>query len=199
MRRPLPRPSRHLTPQQFYHDYLPELVAALSDDVRSVNVQMTIGASLHEVGEFSLVVRDGVLHAKAGLPPSPHLSFASNVDSFRLAMFDLLPQILTHLERVLPETPILCSSELGDRIQPELLRNHPGRVVVDYVDDAGDEARVEIIIADGHGPYAHAQLTDRDLWTLIESQGRIRELLRSRVTLAGDVAYVLRLAALIDN
>lgn len=198
----LPRPSRKLDPRRFYLEYVPALWEALTHEVERAPWRIIIAAELDADGEtlqFSLEAEGTELHVAEGKAERPHLTFHSNLESFRIAMFDILPRVLKAVERNLGARSAAGSIEqYGASVGPDRLYDLPGRIDVDYTDDAGDQAHVSIRIADGRGPRAAVRASDADLWTLIESGGRLTQLLRARAELEGDVGYLLSVAGLVE-
>lgn len=197
--RTLPRPSRRLTPQEFYTRFAPELWDALVADTRALTWTMRVAVELDEgQHRFGLLFSAGALTVSDSLPDDPHLTFRSSLDSYRIAMFDLLPRVLKHLEDNGTETPTeLASPLLQSKI--DALREHPGTIEVEFLDDAGDRATVDIQIASDHGPKTQIHATDDDLWSFLEEAARPSRFLQSRVELSGDIAYVIRLLTAVEG
>ncbi|MEL6340248.1 MAG: hypothetical protein AAFZ38_11740 [Myxococcota bacterium] len=197
--RSLPRPSRRLTPQEFYTRFAPELWTALIGNTHTVGWVMRVAVEL-EKGQhrFGLLFSAGELTVQDSLPDDPHLTFRSSLDSYRTAMFDLLPRVLRHLEESGTETGSELVSPL---LQPKIdaLRDHPGSIEVDFLDDAGDRASVDVLIASGDGPKTGIHATDDDLWSFLEEGARPSRFLQSRVELSGDIAYVIRLLHAVER
>ncbi len=202
MPKKLPLPTRKLDPRAFYLEYVPSLWDALIEGVERAPWRLSIGARLDAGAEtlnFAMHAHGTELRVEEGRAEQPHLSFLSDVDSFRIAMFDILPRILKTVERTLGEkSPADPIEQYGASLGPDRLYDLPGTIDVHYTDDAGDEAQVTIQIASGEGPRATVCASDADLWTLIESGGRLTQLLRSRAELQGDVGYLLSVAGLVE-
>lgn len=194
----LPRPSRKLDAHRFYHEYVPQLWSALVGGLSDTPWRVQVGAQLGE-DAFSMVAEGTELVVSDGLPDRPHITFVSDSDSFRIAMFDLLPQILRHTEKQLgsgDSAPHV--KNYGDAIRPDRLYSVPGRIRIDYEDDAGDRAKVDIVVADGSGPSVQVSATDADLWAFLGGGAALSQLVRTRVRIDGDVAYLLSVVSIIE-
>lgn len=194
----LPRPARKLSPEEFYRSYVPELVRATAGPTTLPGEDFAIRSEI-DGAAWTFSLRNGELAVSDG-PSEAIVTFSADLESFRIAMFDLLPRVLKtvalrastqeHLSGVL-------RAWLG-RFSPKSLRGRDGTVTVNYVDDAGDEAKVAIRVGSGTGPVASVVASDADLWAFLEGGGGISTLLKTRVEVHGDVAYLLSLAQTLE-
>ncbi|MEO1174430.1 MAG: hypothetical protein AAFX94_20605, partial [Myxococcota bacterium] len=97
-----------------------------------------------------------------------------------------------------PPTSALHVKNYGDAIRPDRLYSVPGRIRIDYEDDAGDRAKVDIVVADGSGPSVQVSATDADLWAFLGGGAALSQLVRTRVRIDGDVAYLLSVVSIIE-
>jgi hypothetical protein len=190
----LPVPTRGITPRDFYHQYVPALWAALVGPVPSL-AGVTVGVSVSGDADYAIAVIDKGLVTTDGKPAEPLMTFSTDVASWRIALLDLLPRVLAHIE---PKAAGLRAAHYLARIDLEAVRKTPGSIIHVYEDDAGDEARVALTIGNGAGPSASIQVTDTELWRLLESGAKLSQLVRSRVKVGGDIAYILALARLVE-
>lgn len=194
----LPRPSRKLDAAGFYTEYVPQLWHALVGDLTDAHWLIRVGSKLESCA-FGMIADGSTLKVIEDLPEHPHVTFVSDTDSFRIAMFDLLPQVLRHTEKQLGERSSADHVErYGATVNLDRLFALPGKIRVLYEDDAGDEANVVIVLGDGNGPEARVSATDSDLWALLEGGGGLAQLLRARVRIDGDIAYLLSVVAVIE-
>lgn len=146
--------------------------------------------------QYVTAVADGDLRTREGTDPLAVATFVSDLESWNIALLGLLPRLLKHLEpRVKPD--VLAARMRS--LEPSVLRERPGHILVHYEDDAGDEATVDIVIGAGGPRKAEVHANDTELWKLLEGGGKLAQLVTSRVRVSGDVAYVLELARLIDG
>lgn len=199
----LPAPKRGTPPDEFYLEYVPRLWAALvggrelAIPEHVVAVELVGGA---KTLTFGLRFAGAELRVTAGQPESRLVTFVSDLASWKIAAFDLLPRMLRKLEARLGDSARAADliGAHAHRVAPESLRGAPGTIELDYVDDAGDEASVRVLVANGAGPRVRLHVTDTELWRLVDSGMRLSQLLRTRLQLDGDVAYLLELGRLLD-
>ncbi len=190
----LPLPSRGIAARDFYLRYVPELWAALVGPVASL-VGVTVGVSVAGAGEYALTVTDEGLVTSEGRAADPLLTFTTDVASWRIALVELLPRVLKHIE------PRLTAATLARQlaaIDLASLRKAPGRITHVFEDDAGDEAKVVLAVGTGSGPAADIHVTDAELWRLLESGAKLSQLVRSRIKVGGDVGYLLSLTRVVE-
>ena len=190
----LPRPKRGVTPREFYADYVPELWAHLVGRVPKL-AGVTVGVSVAGDGDYTIAVTADGIATTVGKPTAPLVTFTTDVASWRIALIELLPRVLKHIEPKV--TAANVAGYLG-RVDLGGLRKTPGTVTHVYEDDAGDEAKVVLAIGSGTGPAARIHVTDTELWRLLESGAKLSQLVRSRVKVDGDVTYLLALARLVE-
>ncbi len=190
----LPQPKRGITPRDFYHQYVPDLWQSLVGSVPAL-VGVTVGVSVAGDADYTIAVTPKGLVTSDGKPSAPLVSFATDVASWRIALVELLPRVLKHIEPKV--TPTKVAHYLG-RIDFEGLRKAPGSIAHVYEDDAGDEAKVVLTVAAGGGPAASVHVNDTELWRLLESGAKLSQLVRSRVKVGGDITYLLALARVVE-
>lgn len=191
----LPVPKRGITPREFYHQYVPELWQALVGPAAGLS-GITVGVSVAGDADYAIAVTDSGLTTSDGKPTGPLLSFSTDLESWRIALVDLLPRVLRHLE---PRAEKLRVAHHFGRVDLQALRNKPGSITHVYEDDAGDEATVVLSIGTGGSSAASIGVTDTELWRLLESGGKLSQRLRSRVKVSGDIGYLLDLARLVES
>ncbi|MEZ0311854.1 MAG: hypothetical protein ACAI38_08760 [Myxococcota bacterium] len=191
----LPQPKRGITPRDFYHQYIPELWAALVGPVPAL-VGVTAGVSVAGDGEYAIALTDAGLATSDGKPADALLVFNTDVASWRIALIELLPRVLKHIEPKV--TPTKVALHLG-RIDLGGLRKAPGSLTLVFEDDAGDEAKVVLTVGESGGPAASIHVTDTELWRLLESGIKLSQLVRSRVKVSGDLGYLLTLARVAEG
>ncbi|MEO0815310.1 MAG: hypothetical protein AAFY60_20790, partial [Myxococcota bacterium] len=165
-------------------------------DIEHANWSVSVGAKLSDSLSFAMIAEGKTLNVSDGLPENPHVTFHSDIESFKIAMFDLLPRVLKSVEKKRSSAQAIQS--YGKAIGPDALFEAPGSIEVFYSDDAGDEAQVRIDIAHGRGPRAELRASDADLWAFLEGGGGLGPLLKARAQLSGDVGYLLRVVALLE-
>lgn len=197
----LPKPPRRCTPNQFYTEYLPDLWHSIVGNSPpalplAIEAEATIEAA-DSSETFRISFTGGTLSTAAEAAAAPVVSCSCALEQWRTLVRDTWPQLLRHLQDQLPamrahlervsrgEAPVL---------EPDRLRSMPGIVDVHYTDDAGDEAHLRFRIDSGQGPQAYVSLTERDLYQLVAAPGDLTKLLRSRLRVGGDAAYVIALS-----
>lgn len=191
----LPVPQRGITPRDFYHRYVPELWKALVGPTKGLG-PFTVTVSVDGDADYAIAVSDAGLVTSDGAAADALLTFTTDVASWRIALLELLPRMLAHVE---PKVPRLRLAELLGRIDTGALRQKPGSITHVYEDDAGDEATVTLRIGSGGNAKAGIRVSDTELWRLLESGGRLSQLLRSRVKVEGDIGYLLELTRIVEK
>lgn len=200
----LPRPPRRCAPQAFFLEYVPQAWTALVGDAPLPG--QTLAAELVaqiDDESFTLHLQDGRLSVRAGAPKgTPLLHVRCDKDSYQTAVRELLPRLLDGAEaragEVVAKAPKVLS--LWTAEQQAAVQQLPGTIGLDYTDDAGDVATFELLHAGGAGPRAQVHLSDADLDTLLKSHGNpAQALMKARIRIEGDTAYVMRLLQLIPS
>lgn len=191
----LPVPKRGITTREFYHQYVPELWLALVGTGTKLP-QLTVCVRVKGDAEYGITLGDSGLTTTDGAPEQPLVTFATDMASFRIALLDLLPRVLKHIE---PKASRLRVAEHLAKLDTDALRKKPGSITHVYQDDAGDEATVVLTVGNGGRPAASISVTDTELWKILDAGMRLSQLVRSRIKVGGDVAYVLDLARVVEG
>ncbi len=193
----LPRPPARSSFVDFYGRYLPELWRALCGGLAYTAPPFTVGVRLLGAPPESLrltVAGPEITVAPGDGPATAWFTFDG--EAFRAGSTDLMPRLLRRLDGLAASLPAQIQRALtSPRLGPFLERVAalPGRVVIGYEDDAGDQSRTEVQIGAG-GPLASVETTDAEVDELI-THLRLSRVLRARARLGGDTGYLLRLAA----
>ena len=191
----LPVPKRGITPREFYHQYVPELWQALVGKAKGLPA-ITVGVRVEGDADYTFQLTDAGLTITDGAPSDALVTFSTDVASWRIALLDLLPRVVKHIE---PKASRLRIAEHLTKLDLAALRKKPGSITHVYEDDAGDEATVVLTVGSGGRPAASIAVTDTELWKLLDAGMRLSQLVRSKVKIAGDVTYVLDLARVVEG
>ena len=202
----LPAPPTSARLRDFYLDYLPKLWAAIfgKKPLPAVPVAVTFtivpksGATEH----FTVMAHDRLFATREGTAEDPLVTCTTTPQAWRLTVRDLLPRALRLLgpsvARVRARLDELAHAPAPLANLVRTLQKSPGSIAIEFTDDAGDVSACELTIGSGDGPRASLAINDADLWPFLSGEIKFAKLLRSRVRLDGDVAYLLRLARLFD-
>lgn len=200
----LPRPPRDVDPEGFYLSYLQKLATVLHAELPSLtwSLESTWHIRTAPDGEaaFTVVLEQGRhILSTAGGSPTALIVVHCDDRAWRTGARGLWPRVLRLFERedgALLARALAGWRSLSERFDPTRLRALPGRVHIDYTDDAGDVASYRVEIAGGSGPVVRIGIDDRELWTLLSQGGKLTQWLQSRVQISGDAGYLLRIASL---
>lgn len=197
----LPAPPRRIDPQTFYCDYVPQVWAAFFGGLELGEYRLTVGCTVTAndaaADDFTLEINGAALTVRAEAATAPLFTIACNHEAWRVSVFDVWHRYVRFAQPKVHE---------ARRKLPEILRRYPpqprleaisalpGTLDITFEDDAGDMSCYELRVAGGAGPRGLLALNDADLWGLLESRGRLSQLLRTRGRLDGDVGWILRLA-----
>lgn len=198
----LPRPPRRCAPEAFFLEYIPQAWTALVGEgpLPGQSLAAELVAQVDDAS-FTLQLQDGHLTVRAGAPRgTPLLHVRCDRGSYQTAVRELLPRVLdsaqARADEVLAQAPRVLA--LWTPEQQAAAQQLPGTITVDYTDDAGDVAKFQLLHAGGTGPQAQIHLSDADLHTLLQSHGSpAQALMKARIRIEGDTAYVMRLLQLI--
>jgi hypothetical protein len=198
----LPRPPRRATPAQLLEEFLPALWRALNAEA---GIPWPEGSATVEVHVddvvFHLTFDARGLHTLAGAASAPLATLRCDLDAYRVVSQDVLRRVIDFTEAQLRRAhrALHGVAQHPDLTRlADLLAPHAGRLNIAYTDDAGDVSTCEVDIGTGKGPVATVQLADTDLEALLQGgKAGLVKLLRGRIRISGDAAYILKLAALV--
>jgi len=196
----LPRPTPKLAPLNFFVDYLPALARALRPTWPVVPEPLEVEIVLDGKDTFTLGLTARGLASRAGPGSAPLARARLSTSAWRTLALDLLPRVLRLFDERLAKAGRDDANPLAlprPASAADLLAAS-GTVEVGYVDDAGERIEVNVSIADGQGPRAHLDVTDAELWRLLEGESSLAAAI-ARLKVKGDAGYLIRLATLLTK
>ena len=191
----LPEPSRRVSIDDFYLDYLPRLWRALWPSPEAAAWRLRMGVEIAAT-HYTLTIDGADLQAVAQAADDLPLTLRLDRESWRTAVHDLLPRLLRYAKKhpaTLADALMPMQKSVNHAALIDALTAEPGVVSLHFTDDAGDSALYEFHIASGAGPRAEIYADDGDLWHALEASGKAARLATTKIRLAGDTGYLTRL------
>lgn len=200
---PLPRPARRVSPEALYVTFLPTLWQAFAAKrelpwpALGVELQVVV---VHEAGHsetFAMRFDGGTISGRVGPARAPLATIRCTEEAWRVSVQSILSRVIAYTEAhavrawdgVAAFVRGRAASALG-----AIAAAHPGVLTVHYTDDAGDAFMYDVTLGTGAGPHATVRVQESDLEAILEAGSNVPRLLRSRLKVEGDAAYVLRVA-----
>lgn len=200
---PLPRPVRQIAPSEFFHRYLPSLFAALTTHLRATwpDLEDFAEVALDGTDLFSMSLTNGQLFCATRSSAAPFFRLSCSQEAWRIGVNTILPMLLDnakHRRQPLDAEHQRAAARFGAKDLAES-KALAGTVHLHYTDDAGDVATYTVVLHEGSGPEVTVQAQENDLAAVLQGFSSAPRLLRSRLQIAGDAAYLMRLINFINS